>query len=136
MNRAVPATHVMGVARFERLFRAAAGLDVDKEDLKRYSDFVNHKVYDLLVRGEAVAKANGRDLIEPIDLPITRGLQEDIRAFKEIDEQNRWRRSWTISPRGPRSIWSTAKRPRPSFPSSSAGPVSPSLVRSRSSIPI
>ena len=87
IDRALPAIHVMGVARFERLFRAAAGLDVDKEDLKRYSDFVNHKVYDLLVRGEAVAKANGRDLIEPIDLPITKGLQEDIRAFKEIDEQ-------------------------------------------------
>jgi hypothetical protein len=64
----------MAVARFERFFRRAAGLDVDKQDLKRYSDFVNHKVYDLLVRGEATAKANGRDLIEPIDLPITRGL--------------------------------------------------------------
>jgi hypothetical protein len=85
--RAIPATHVMGVARFERLFRATAGLDVDKEDLKRYSDFVNHKVYDLLVRGEAVAKANGRNLIEPIDLPITKGLQEDIHAFNEIDQQ-------------------------------------------------
>ncbi|MGZ3297268.1 MAG: DUF1931 family protein, partial [Xanthobacteraceae bacterium] len=41
----------MGVARFERFFRAAAGLDVDKEDLKRYADFVNRKIYDLLIRG-------------------------------------------------------------------------------------
>jgi hypothetical protein len=87
IDRAAPATHVMGVARFERFFRVAAGLDVDKADLKRYSEFVNHKIYDLLVRGEAIAKANGRDLIEPIDLPITKGLQEDIHAFKEIDEQ-------------------------------------------------
>jgi hypothetical protein len=87
IDRAGPATHVMGVARFERFFRVAAGLDVDKADLKRYSDFVNQKIYDLLVRGEAIAKANGRDLIEPIDLPITKGLQEDIHAFKEIDEQ-------------------------------------------------
>jgi hypothetical protein len=76
----------MGVARFERFFRAVAGLDVDKEDLKRYSDFVNHKVYDLLIRGEATAKANDRDLIEPIDLPITKGLQENIHLFKELDE--------------------------------------------------
>jgi uncharacterized protein DUF1931 len=76
----------MAVARFERFFRRAAGLDVDKQDLKRYSDFVNHKVYDLLVRGEATAKANGRDLIEPIDLPITKGLQESIHLFKELDE--------------------------------------------------
>ena len=76
----------MGVARFERFFRAAAGLDVDKDDLKRYNAFVNHKLYDLLVCGEATAKANSRDFIEPIDLPITKGLQENIHVFKELDE--------------------------------------------------
>jgi hypothetical protein len=48
---AEPATHVMGVARFHRFFRTAASLDVHKQDLKRFSDFVNHKLYDLLVRG-------------------------------------------------------------------------------------
>ena len=30
---------MMGVTKFERFFRAAAGLNVDKQDLKRYSDF-------------------------------------------------------------------------------------------------
>jgi hypothetical protein len=80
-------SHVMGVARFERFFRLAAGLDVDKQDLKRYSDFVNHRIYDLLLRGVAVAKANGRDIIEPFDLPITKGLQECIHAYREIDEE-------------------------------------------------
>ena len=84
---AEPPTHVMGVARFERLFRRAAGLDIDKQDLRRYSDFINHKVYDLLLRGEAAAKANGRDIIQPFDLPITKGLQESIHAFREIDEE-------------------------------------------------
>ena len=34
-----PTTHVMSVARFERFFRLAASLNVDKQDLKRYSDF-------------------------------------------------------------------------------------------------
>jgi hypothetical protein len=77
----------MGVARFERFFRVAAGLDIDKQDLKRYSDFINHKVYDLLIRGEAAAKANGRDIIQPFDLPITKGLQESIHAFREMDEK-------------------------------------------------
>jgi hypothetical protein len=86
IDRAAAPTHVMGVARFERFFRVAAGLDVDKDDLKRYNDFVNHKVYDLLLRGEATAKANGRDFIEPVDLPITKGLQENIHVFKELDE--------------------------------------------------
>jgi hypothetical protein len=46
-------THVMGVARFERFFRTAARLDVDKQDLKRFSEFINHKIYDLLLRAEA-----------------------------------------------------------------------------------
>jgi hypothetical protein len=36
-----PTSQVMGVAKFERFFRTAAGLDVDKQDLKRYSDFIN-----------------------------------------------------------------------------------------------
>jgi hypothetical protein len=86
LDRTAP-THVMGVARYERFFRLAAGLDVDKQDLKRYSDFINHKIYDLLLRSVAAAKANGRDIIEPFDLPITKGLQECIHAFREIDEE-------------------------------------------------
>jgi hypothetical protein len=73
-----PTSHVMSVAKFERFFRIAAGLDVDKQDLKLYSDFINRKVYDLLLRAEAVAKANGRAVIQPFDLPITKGLQQSI----------------------------------------------------------
>jgi hypothetical protein len=80
-------SHVMSVAKFERFFRIAAGLDVDKQDLKRYSDFINQKVYDLLVRAEATAKANGRAIIEPVDLPITKGLEKCIQEFENIDEQ-------------------------------------------------
>jgi len=82
-----PSSHVMSVAKFERFFRIAAGLDVDKQDLKRYSDFINHKIYDLLVQAEAAARANGRVIIEPFDLPITKGLQESIHEFEKIDEQ-------------------------------------------------
>ena len=78
---------VMAIAKFERFFRLAASLDVDKSDLKRYGDFVNDKIYDLLLRAQAAAKANGRDVIEPYDLPITKGLQERIHEFRRIDEQ-------------------------------------------------
>ncbi len=77
----------MGVARFERFFRAAAGLDVDKDDLERHSDFINQKLYDLLIVGQATARANRRDVIEPQDLPITKGLQESVHAFGEIDQE-------------------------------------------------
>jgi uncharacterized protein DUF1931 len=77
----------MSIAKSERFFRVAAGLDVDKSDLKRYSDFVNQKIYDLLLRGQATAQANGRDIIEPFDVPITKGLQERIHDFRNIDEE-------------------------------------------------
>lgn len=77
---------VMNVARFERFFRAAAGLDVDKGDLPRYNEFVQHKIYDLLLLAQATAKANARDIIEPHDLPITKGLQECMHAFRKMDQ--------------------------------------------------
>jgi hypothetical protein len=54
--------------------------------VKRHGDFVNHKIADLLVRGEANAKANSRDVIEPWDLPITKGLQERIDEFERLDD--------------------------------------------------
>jgi hypothetical protein len=75
------------VARFQRLFRAAAGVDVDKNDLKRYDDFIDRKIYDLLLIGQAHAKANARDVIQSSDLPVTKGLQESIHAFRKLDEE-------------------------------------------------
>jgi hypothetical protein len=77
---------VMAVHRFERFFRAAAGLDVDKNDLKRYNDFIEHNLRDLFLIGRAHAKTNGRDIIESHDLPITTGLQESIHRFRKLDE--------------------------------------------------
>ncbi|MDT3439978.1 MULTISPECIES: DUF1931 family protein [unclassified Pseudofrankia] len=78
---------VIGVTRFVRFFRIAAGLDIDKNDLKRYSDFVNDKIYDLLLMAQATAKANSRDVIQPWDLPITKGLQESTHRFRDLDEE-------------------------------------------------
>ena len=54
---------VMAVTKFERFFRVVAGLHVDKQDLRRYSDFINQKIYDLLLRGQAAPKANVRDVM-------------------------------------------------------------------------
>jgi hypothetical protein len=65
-----PPVRPTGVSGFERFFRRAAGRAVDKQDLKRYSDFVNHKIYDLLACGQESARTNGRDRLKPIDLPI------------------------------------------------------------------
>jgi hypothetical protein len=80
----VDVTHI---ANFERFFRRSAGLDVDKEDLRRYADFVHGKTFDLLLRAEANAKANGRDVIQPFDLPITKGLQESVHAYRRIRDE-------------------------------------------------
>lgn len=76
---------LMAIDRFEKLFREAAGLDVDKSDLRRLDDFVKQKVHDLLVAGQVSAKANGRDVIQPQDLPVTKGLQESVHEFKRLD---------------------------------------------------
>ena len=73
-------------AQAQAVLWPASGLDVDEDDLKRYSDFIHAKLYDLLVMAEATAKANGRDIIQPFDLPITKGLQERIHQFVKLDE--------------------------------------------------
>jgi hypothetical protein len=77
----------MGVAKFERFFRAAAGLDVDKNDVKRYNEFINHKLYDLCLMAGITARTNARDVIRPYDFPITKGLQESVREFDKLDEE-------------------------------------------------
>lgn len=80
-------TKPTGISNFERFFRVTASLDVDRDDLKRYREFVTQKLNDLFVRGDAIAKANGRDVVEPFDLPITKGLQESIHEFERIDAE-------------------------------------------------
>ena len=76
---------VTSMTSWDRFFRAAAGLNIDKNDVKRHQDFVDARLRQLIVRAEAVAKANGRDLIEFWDLPITAGLQTCLHQFEELD---------------------------------------------------
>ena len=78
---------VTSVARFEHFFRAAAGLDIDKADLKRYTDFINEVIYDLLLSAQAIAKSNRRDVIQPYDLPVTPGLRKNIERFRNLDQE-------------------------------------------------
>jgi len=82
----MPPPRPEGVRQFQRLFREAAGLNLDKADLKRYEEFIEHRIYRLLLRAEANAKADSDVLIEPWDLPITAGLQECIEQFRKMDE--------------------------------------------------
>jgi histone H3/H4 len=76
---------VISVASFERFFREAADLDVDKTDVKRFQAFVRKKIADLLTIAQARARADNRDFIESRDLPITKGLQESMHRFRRLD---------------------------------------------------
>ncbi len=77
----------MAVSRFERFFRAAAAVDVDKDDLKRYNDFLDRKLRDLLIAAQANATANHRDIIQASDFPLTVGLRKSIQEFKRLNEE-------------------------------------------------
>ena len=73
---------VPGATHIEKLFREVAGMDLDKSDLARVREFVDGMVYRLLVSAVARARANGRDIIQPQDLPVSAGLQERIHEFR------------------------------------------------------
>lgn len=75
-----------GVPELKRFFRSAASIDVDKEDLRRFHAFVDEKVDDIAIAGRNTARWNGRDVIAPQDLPITKALQERMREFDQLDE--------------------------------------------------
>src|SRR5258707_2105694 len=77
-----PYKRVQGVHQIEHFFRVAAGLEIDKEDIRRYYEFVEEKIRDLLLMAQRTAKANDRIRVEPRDLPITKGLQEDRKSTR------------------------------------------------------
>jgi hypothetical protein len=78
---------IHGSKKIELFFRAAARLDIDQSDLKRFNQVINEKLYDLVLIGQATAKANHRDIIEPWDLPITIGLQEGINEYEKLKNE-------------------------------------------------
>jgi hypothetical protein len=78
-------TRPTGIRVFQRMFRTAAGVDIDKQDIRRYRAFVDEMIDDLAITGRNSAKWNGRDVIAPPDLPITKGLHERMREFDELD---------------------------------------------------
>jgi hypothetical protein len=86
------ATRPSGIPEFERFFREAAGLDVDKDDQKRFDDFLGSKIYDMVLFAGTNASADDRDVIEWRDLPITKGLQETMHRYERLDRDAGMRR--------------------------------------------
>lgn len=78
--------HLFGLSGFEGFFHRVANLDVDKNDFRRFDDFLSAKLYDLVLRAVENAAASGHDAVQPQDLPVTAGLQESIDAFTMLGE--------------------------------------------------
>jgi hypothetical protein len=75
---------VNAAKQIKGLFHTAAGLTIDNNDVKRYKDFVDEKLYDLLLMAVVSARANSRDVLQASDLPLTKGLQERMREFEKL----------------------------------------------------
>ncbi|HEY2192968.1 MAG TPA: DUF1931 family protein [Actinomycetospora sp.] len=75
-----------GVPVFQRFFRSVGHIKVDRNDVKRFRDFVDEMIDDVAITGRNAATWNGRDVIAPQDLPITRGVQERMREFDKLEE--------------------------------------------------
>ena len=77
---------LFGDIRFDRFVRTVAGLDVDRQDITPFRDFVHHQLYDVLLIAQVTAESNGRGVVQTHDLPITKGLRENIHAFRKTGE--------------------------------------------------
>ncbi len=77
--------NLMGISKFEKLFRLVGGLDIDKNDIVRLNDFVDKITIRLLETAIKNTSLNSRDVIWMSDLPITEGLEKSVKSFKVID---------------------------------------------------
>ncbi|MDX1888821.1 DUF1931 family protein [Mycolicibacterium sp. 050158] len=85
-------THPSGIPVFQRFFRSVASIKIEKNDIKRYRAFIDEEIDDIAISGRNTARWNRRDVIVAQDLPITRGIQERMREFDELDEADEIRR--------------------------------------------
>jgi hypothetical protein len=55
-------THPSGIPVFERFFRSVASIKIDKNDVRRFREFVDEQIDDIAIAGRNSAKWNGRDV--------------------------------------------------------------------------
>jgi hypothetical protein len=77
---------VVGFKKLEAVFRKSAGLDLDKSKADRIISIIEKKFHDLLLVAVEKCSYNGRDIIMEPDLPITKGFEESMRQFRELEE--------------------------------------------------
>jgi hypothetical protein len=79
-------THPSGIPVFQRFFRSVASIKIDKNDVRRFREFIDEEIDDIAISGRNSATWNGRDVIVAQDLPITKGVQERMREFDKLEE--------------------------------------------------
>ncbi|OBF57143.1 hypothetical protein A5787_26035 [Mycobacterium sp. 852002-50816_SCH5313054-b] len=79
-------THPSGIPVFERFFRSVASINIDKNDVRRFREFVDEQLDEIAIAGRNSAKWNGRDVVVAQDLPMTKGVQERMREFDKLEE--------------------------------------------------
>lgn len=80
---------VATVHGLEELFRRGASLDLDMSDIRRLEQFLHRTMTQLLIRAEANARANGGNVVQPRDLPLSAGLRRCIDRFRILDAELR-----------------------------------------------
>ena len=61
--------------------------EIFERSARRYQVRSCRKPRHLLLLAKPMPKANGRDVIQPFDLPITKGLQESIHGYRRINDE-------------------------------------------------
>ncbi len=78
---------VVGFKKLEAVFRKAAGIDLDKSKADEIIDIIEKKFHDMLLVAVEKAGYNGRDVIMEPDMPVTKGFEESLRQFRELEEE-------------------------------------------------
>jgi hypothetical protein len=58
---------------------------VDKNDVRRFREFVDEQIDGIAIAGRDAAKWTVRDVIVPQDLPITKRRSGTMREFDKVD---------------------------------------------------
>jgi len=90
-----------GIPELGRFLRSVAGVDADAADVYRLHTFVDEKVEAMAFAGRNAARANGRDVIAPHDLPITACLRDQMHDFSSREEAAEVLRVLREAPRRP-----------------------------------
>ena len=68
----------------KKFLRRSAGIDIDKNDMKRLNDLIGSKLNDLLVIGVRNASYNDRDIVMSPTFRSTKGFLERRQEFRQI----------------------------------------------------